>query len=324
MSLSRSLARTVSLKSRLFWFLVALCAWPGLGQFSSGIQGTITDESGAAVPDATIVVTNVATGVSRQVVTSVDRLYRAINLGAGTYLLNATKTEFGSALRDDVHLGISETVRVDFLLEVGQLTEAISIQPRPQMVETEQGRVSGGIERRELNDLPLNGRDIYAPLALQAGVTRRGLQYSGGLGNNDALSSTATIDIHARGSRSDASKFMLDDSGVNSTADGGVARFTPNVDSVEEVRVVSNNVSAVDGRNAGTQVQVISKSGTNEFHGGTSYFFQNNTLRIATCSSPRFRFPDAKAARVVQSPNSEWDIIQDRFLVKGHGDGRTA
>src|SRR5437667_2771804 len=133
-----------------------------------------------------------------------------------------------------------------------------------------------------MRDLPLNGRNLYNLLAVQPGVAGRGLATTFGAGgggaNNDSFAAENGPQIYASGQRTEANSFTVDDTSVNSAARGGVANLTPNADSVAEVRVVSNNFSAVDGRNSGAQIQVVTKSGTNQLHGGASYYFENNTL----------------------------------------------
>src|SRR5260370_22315143 len=151
--------------------------------------------------------------------------------------------------RQNIVLGTSDTIRVDFTLQIGDVSETVSVVDHPQEVETEQGRFSGRIERQQLNDLPINGRNIYSLLALQPGITGRAFRFGGGVDANAPFGGGSQVNIHASGARADSNDFSVDDASVNGTADGGVAKLTPNADSVEEVRVVSNNFLAVDCRN---------------------------------------------------------------------------
>ena len=177
-------------------------------------------------------------------------------------------------------MGISETARVDFTLQVSGVTETVTVAAATSLVETEQGRVSGRVDRTQLQEMPLNGRNLYNLIALQPGVTGKGVSSTFGAGGsgNDSFSGESAPRINASGQRDEANSFTLDDTSTNGVARGGITNLTPNAESVEEVRVVANNFSAVDGRNSGAQVQVITKGGTNQFHGSGSYYFQNENL----------------------------------------------
>ena len=252
---------------------------PLRAQFGSSIQGTVTDVSQGVIPQATVTVTNTTTGVKRETATSAEGLYRVLSLAAGTYTIMVEKTGFLSAQREGVLVEINETVRADVTLRVGAVAEKVTVVGAAPLVETEQGRVSGQIDTRQVRDLPLNTRNVLNLLALSPGMTGRGL--SGGYGTGapgDSYAGESAPSIYASGQRFDANSYTLDDTSINSEARGGITNLTPNADSVQEVRVVSNNFSAVDGRNTGAQIQIISKSGTNEFHGGASIYHQNNRL----------------------------------------------
>jgi hypothetical protein len=275
--------------SRFFtWLLTMLAAPAAMGQFNSAIQGIVTDQSSAVVAGATVRVTNVDTGVSRESVTSQEGLYRVLSLGAGAYRIEVLKDGFRSAQRERVEIGISETARADFALELGALSERITVSDQAVAVETEQGRVSGRIDRVQLNDVPLNGRNLYNLIALQPGIVGKGISAALGAGGagNDAFSGEANPQAYSSGQRTEANSFTVDDSSTNSAARGGITNLTPNADSVEEVRVIANNFSAVEGRNSGAQIQVITKSGTNTFHGGASWYFTNNTLSSHSVFEP--------------------------------------
>ncbi|MGA2329146.1 MAG: carboxypeptidase regulatory-like domain-containing protein [Bryobacteraceae bacterium] len=261
--------------------LFVLCAGIALPQFNSAIQGTITDSSKAVVPDAAVGVTNVDTGIARAVKTSDDGLYRVLSLGPGTYRITVQKLGFADVSRDSVVLATGETLRVDFTLQVGTMAEKITVEEQPPLVETEQGRVSGQIDQTELKEIPLNGRNVFNLLALQPGMigrSRASASGGGGRSGNDPFAGEAGPTMYASGQRQEANSFAMDGSSINSSVSPGYTNLTPTAEAVQEVRVVVNNVSAVDGRNAGAQVEVITKSGTNQFHGGANHDFQNNTL----------------------------------------------
>jgi hypothetical protein len=269
--------------SILLLVLLFLTANIGNAQFSSAIQGMVTDATGAAVPQATVTVKNVATGVSREATTSGEGFYRISNLGPGAYTVTAQKAGFSVSQRDGLGVGISEIARADFQLSVGAVTERVDVTAQALLLETEEGRVSGRIEQVQLREMPIQGRNILNLVALQAGITGRGISsgmYSGG--GTDSFSAETAPQVYASGQRWDANNYTLDDTSTNGVARNGVTNLVPNEESVEEVRVVANNFSAVDGRSPGAQVQILTKGGTNDFHGALSYYFVNNTLAART------------------------------------------
>ena len=241
-------------------------------QFGSGIQGTIVDSSGAVVPDVKVVVTNSATGVSREVLTSEVGIYRVLSLGAGEYTIKASKDGFSAAEQTSVQLAANELRRADFALKISGVAETVDVSAQAVALETEQGRISSQITSAQLKDLPIPNRNIINLMAVQPGVSGRGL-------GNELLGSDATPQFNANGMRSDGNSFTLDDSNINSISRGGRAEVTPNVETVAEVRVVTNNFSAEQGRNMGAQVSIVTKSGTNQFHGSAWDYHTNNVLQ---------------------------------------------
>ena len=251
-------------------------------QFNSSIEGTVTDRSGGVVPDANVTVTNVATGVARKAITSSVGFYRAVDLGPGTYTLTVERAGFRTSEQNNAVLEASQTVRINVVLEVGSLGERITVQAEVPKVETEEGRISGLLTTQDVQGLPLNGQIIYDVIALAPGVSGRGMTSnfaSTGTGTaNDSYAGENQPEMYANGQRVESNSYLLDDMSANSLARGGVTNLTPNPDSIAEVRVISNNFSAVNGRGSGGQIEMITKSGTNQFHGGATEYFQNNTL----------------------------------------------
>lgn len=268
----------------LGWILpllgLLLAPRPALAQFSGALQGTVTDAQKAVVADAIVMVTNVQSGVSREATTSSDGVYRVPSLAPGAYRVEVVKPGFSNALRESVSVGISESVRIDFTLELSGLKESVTVTTAAPVVETEQGRVSGRVDRMQLQEMPLSGRNLYNLIALQPGVTGKGVSasISGGGGADDSFAGESAPRINASGQRDEANNYTVDDTSTNGVARGGITNLTPNTESVEEVRVVSNNFSAVDGRSPGAQVQVITKAGTNQFRGSGSYYYQSDKL----------------------------------------------
>ena len=266
---------------------------PLLAQFNSAIQGTVSDASQGTIPGATVRVINVTTDVVRQATTTSDGLYRVLSLAPGEYKVIVEKPGFQTVERGSVTVALNETARVDFQLTVGSLSEKVTVEAAPPLVETEEGRVSGQIDSRQLQEMPLNTRNVLNLLALQPGVTGRGLSAGYGTGSpGDSFAGETAPSVYASGQRFEANNYTLDDTSVTSEARPGVTNVVPNPDAVQEVRVVANNFSAVDGRDTGAQIQMITKAGTNQFHGTAHFYNQNNQLasrNVFEAATPVFR-----------------------------------
>jgi hypothetical protein len=250
-------------------------------QFSSAITGLVTDDSGGVIVNARVETVNLSTNVVRGVDTSRDGMYRIMNLPPGAYQVRAASPGFRTGEFDKVALAIQETIRLDFVLQVGSVSEKVSVTAEQTGVETEEARVTDRIEQELIRELPLVGRNIYTILSYQPGVTGRYTASTPGSGGawTDSYSSESQIMINASGQRSESNAFSVDDTSVvNDVGRGGVTHLTPNPESVAEMRVTTNNMSATEGRTSGARLQVVTKSGSNAFHGSGAYFFQNDTL----------------------------------------------
>ena len=266
---------------------ILLTTVAAFAQFSSAIQGTVTDSSQAAVPDARVKVTNQATGITREAFTNAEGSYRVSSLGPGTYTITVAKAGFNTKEQTGVQLALSEVGRVDITISVGAVNEKVDVVGDLVLVETEQGRVSGRIDGNQLKELPLNGRNILNLVAIQPGIVGRGV--STGLftsGGSDSFSGETQPAAYASGQRFEGNNYTLDDTSTNGEARNGVSNIVPNSESVEEVRVVANNFSAVDGRNPGAQIQMLTKAGTNDFHGVVAYYFVSNAFAARKIFDP--------------------------------------
>ena len=271
---------------RLFLYLL-VAATPIFSQFSSAIQGTVTDQTGATVPEASVTVTNTSTGITREAKTSAEGFYRVSTLGQGIYTVRVEKTGFRSEMQQSLELASNAVSKVDFTLSPGNVSERVEVTASAPEIETEQGRVTGQITSKQIKELPISGRNVLNLVALQPGVVGRGISaglYSGG--GSDTFSGETAPSVFASGQRMEGNNYTLDDTSTNGDARNGVTNVVPNAESVEEVRVVANNFSAVDGRNPGAQIQMQTRGGTNQFHALGAYYFTNNTLAARSIFDP--------------------------------------
>lgn len=247
----------------------------------------MTDASGAAVPGATVTVTNTDTGVSADTVTGDAGFYRVSGLAPGTYTVTASLTGFKEAVAENVVVGAEEARGLDLALQPGNITETVSVTARPPGLQTESGEISGTLTTVEIQRLPQVGRDPYELVRLTPGVfglgarsaTGDSVRFPGqdgpGGSNSSVFQTENQVPVSANGQRVEANNFQLDGVTAMSQAWGGAAVVTPNQESVKEIRVIASPYSAEHGRNTGAQVQVVSQNGTNTFHG--SLLFKRNT-----------------------------------------------
>jgi hypothetical protein len=269
------------------FFLFLPTAW---GQYGSSLQGVITDQTGAAVNGAKVTATNNATGVAREAATDAAGLYRISGLPPGTYNVVTEAATFRSETTPNVVIAAEGVRGLNISLQPGQAQEAVTVTAETQLLETENASVAGTITSQQVVDLPEFGRDPYNLIRLTPGVfadsarsangNSQGIpQQVGPGGSNSQIFQTENqVQAIADGQRVSANDYTLDGVSINSLEWGGAAVVTPNPESVAEVTIASNSYSAADGRNSGAQVKVISKSGTNNFHGSAFAKFNDKGL----------------------------------------------
>jgi hypothetical protein len=256
-------------------------ALPALAQFSSALEGTVVDTQGGVVPGATVTITNEETGVSQTLTTSAEGYYRLPSLPGGLYSIRISLSGFKTALQEHVRVQVAETKTINLALDAGAVEEQVTVSAAAPLVETAQARVSGVIEESQVKDLPLVGRNFFNLVVLTPGVTGRA---SGGgqayaQSNADLFINEYGVAMNANGARTESNNFMVDSATISSSQRSGVINVTPNPEVVEEVRVAVNNFSVETGRNGSVLVTVVTKSGTNQFHGSGSYFYTNDSLQ---------------------------------------------
>jgi len=263
------------------WFmwvggLLAAAAW---GQ-NSGIQGVITDPSGAPVPGTVVTISNVATGVSSVVKTNEIGFYSAPFLPVGTYKITAEKEGFSTVSREKLVLNVDQIARVDFQLKIGAVAESIEVTAAAALLESETTVMGQVIENKRIVEMPLNLRNYLELAKFSAGVLPARML---GRGARTAGEDGMEGGFIALGQRGYQTNVLLDGIDNSSRASGGPLGFQsqavkPPVDAVAEFKVVTNNNSAEYGYRMGGKVLVSMKSGTNELHGSLYEFLRNEKL----------------------------------------------
>lgn len=227
------------------------------------VTGIVTDASGGTVAQAQVTVTNVATNISREAKTNGDGVYQVLQLPIGLYRVTVVAPGFETtAIESRTALQINQTLRVDVKLQLGTVSQAVTVESTTSQVETENSVIGGTVTGQAIYELPLNGRNTLDLLKTQPGISPNNPDGSAG-------------DYSIGGMRSDSITYLLDGGNNNNLLNNGVVS-TPNPDAIAEFRVLENNYSAEYGRNAGGVVSMVTKSGTNQFHGTGYDYLRNN------------------------------------------------
>ena len=259
-----------------FAVLFVVSALPAFGQIDRGaITGRVLDASGAIVPNATVTITNKATGVA--VTTPVDAAgeYQVLTLIPGIYSVKASASGFDSVLRDDITLHVQDHLSVNFALRVGSVKTEIVVTGGESMLQTQSADVGSVVNEQRINDLPLNGRR-YADLALlEPGVDK---DYSAANPAPDRFSVDGNSELQ--------NDFLLNGVDNNSFSENlqelSVQVVQPPPDALQEFRIQTRTYSAEFGNSAGAVVNATIKSGTNAFHGDLYEFLRNKVLDANT------------------------------------------
>jgi hypothetical protein len=224
------------------------------------LVGTVTDKTGAVLVDASVTATNTGTNLQRSVKTNAQGEYRIEFLPVGDYSVSVEAAGFKKFLRKGVTLEILQTARVDASLDIGSTGEIIEVTAAAPIVNTSNPELGRTVENQEIVDLPIVNRNVYTLLDLTPGVQRNDNSIVLGYPEQRTL-----INGGVDGGAGSVNYYL--DGGVNMTGLRNTGNILPNPDAIQEFRVQTNNYNAEYGRFASGVINVITKSGTNAFHG---------------------------------------------------------
>jgi len=272
----RSALRMVCLGLVTFF---ALSAWASI---NGSISGEVKDTSGATVTGAKVVATNTQTSVRTEIATDAKGFYSFPALAVGTYDIEVTQPGFKTFTQKAVTIDANSALRVDAILQVGAVNEKVEVSSSAVHVETESTQMGEVITSKTMTAVPLNGRAFTDLLALQPGVSPYTAIDTGMPGVNDRPvdGGLNSGNQSVNGQREAANGFMVNGSNVEEGKTNGAA-IIPNLDSIAEFRIITNNFDAEYGNYSGGQVNVITKAGTNSFH-GSGFEFARDTIFDAT------------------------------------------
>jgi Carboxypeptidase regulatory-like domain len=246
---------------------------------TGSILGVVRDRSQAVIAGARIRVTNIQTNLSEEATTAADGTYHFLALPAGNYKIAATATGFRPYSATDITLQVNDQFRLDITMDVGTVAEEVSVAANAVRVETENTQLGDVIDSKKMLALPLNGRSYIDLLGLQAGVapTTAGTLEGNIQSDRQVSGNLNPGNISVNGQRETANAFLVNGGDVSEGRNLG-AGLVPNLDSIEEFRLITNSFDAEYGKFSGAVVNAITKSGTNGFHGDVFEFLRNDKL----------------------------------------------
>jgi hypothetical protein len=254
-----------------------LCVSASLAQSSGtgALAGTVTDPSGGVISGATVTATNIGTGQARTETTSAEGAYKFSLLPAGNYKVTFSAAGFKTSEVPSIAVAVTETPTLNQTLAVGAQAEQITVESTAETIQAQNATNGALVGSREVTDLPLSSRNYTQIIDLSPGVVVN-VASAAAVGNG-------TQDINVNGSGSDQNNYMMDGASITNYASGGAAQSgnyagigIPNPDSIQEFKIQTSQYDASYGRNPGASVNVVTKGGTNQFHGAAWEFARNN------------------------------------------------
>jgi hypothetical protein len=266
----RASARVFAIGAALLFIGVLTCQ---AQEVTATLYGSVTDPAGAAIPDASLIITNPATGQSVEAKTGNDGNYVVTSLRPAVYTISVERTGFEKSVQTGIKLEVNQKARLDVQLRVGAVTTTVEVAAAAPLVETATATVGVVIDTTQVTELPLNIRRFgQLPLLMPGTVMDRG-----GFSNNIFGSPFSENTYAANGARGSGNNVLIDGIDSKNMFTGGFS-LQPSPDAVQEFKVQTESFSAVFGKNAGSTINLVTKSGTNEIHGTAFEFLRNNVL----------------------------------------------
>ena len=268
-------------RAALLLLILSCCNLSLRAQSTANLIGTVTDMSGATVPNAKVVVTNQATGVEWNALTNSDGLYVVPSLQPGNYQITVTASGFQTLILKDLRLDVATSVTKDLQLTVGAVSQQVEVTTVAPLIETSTTGVGQVINSKTVQEIPLNGRHFVDLNLLTPGTVTP--PANGFL--TAPLRGQGSFAINTAGQREDTTNWLVNGINLNDPVQNQVT-FQPPVDTLEEFKVDNSTFPAQYGRNAGSIVNIATRSGTNDYHGEAFEFFRNNALDARNYFNP--------------------------------------
>lgn len=264
--------------------LFSVACFAAFGQSTSSLRGTVKDASGAVIADVVVTLTDASNGTARKALSDSTGVYQILQVSPGKYALKVEKSGFSTLTKGDVTLEVNTPATVDCVLEVGTVGTSVNVEAEAVQVNTVDGTVGNAFEEKQVQELPLQTRNVVELLSIQPGVTQTGEVLGARRDQNNV-----TLDgVDVNNNQTSGIRYALDNGSQSESGAAGLHGNTPGfnaalpvpLDSVEEFRVTVAGQTADEGRSSGGQVTLITRSGTNSLH-GSLYEYNRNTLLAA-------------------------------------------
>jgi hypothetical protein len=287
---------------------------PLLAQRTSGsISGVVTDPQGAVVAGAQVTITNQGTGASQTVTSTSSGLYSAPSVEPGTYTVRVKSSNFKEFIAKNVTVDVSTATAVNVALQLGNMSEEVTVEGSAIQVETSSGAVGNVISGTEVRELPLNGNNFMELTQLVPGVsslsdfntTKKGLE-----GNTD---------FSVNGNLTTSNLFMVDGVNNNDIGSNRTILVYPSIQAIDEFKILRNSYGAEYGQASGAIINIVTRSGTNQWHGGAAYYGRNTALNSTDYFTHQF---EASNPLITKAPlhrndalfNVSGPIIKDKLF----------
>lgn len=263
--------------ARLLLFLLPLSL--AAQNITGSLLGNITDPSGAPIARASVEITNIDTNQSVKSDTDTAGLYQSLYLRPGPYRIRVNAPGFKQSLRDRVTIQVESTIRADFQLQLGEASSTVTVTGEAPLVDSESASLGQAVSTRSVEELPIQGRNIFDLAGLTAGV-QVNPRASGGTASTGDSSTPLFVqsDISINGGRFRTNEYLVDGVSIMLPENNNYA-FSPNPDGTQEFKVLTNSFGPQYGRSGGGVINVVTKGGSNDFHGTLYEFFRNDRLR---------------------------------------------
>jgi hypothetical protein len=252
-------------------------SWQAVAQTTGTISGTVADERQALLPNATVVARNVETNTSRRTATDSEGRYRFANLPVGNYEIIVEVPGFAKYVRSGITLVLNQDAVVDIPMNPSAVSEIITVTENASLLNTSNAEVGVRFDSRRISELPIaTNRNVFNVALSAAGVSQLG-------SGQEGFTNVNGVSFSSNGGRLRSNNFMIDGQDINDPSVAGGQQRLNNPDIVQEVRLITNQFAAEYGRNSGSIVNIVTKSGTNGYHGSLFWFHNNNHLN--TCSN---------------------------------------